>query len=127
MQMALKSEHDLAAAGPIASKPSSPDIDIVNANFIRLFSVLKCGKHYRERIKLKVVFVVDLNVLHVRQKGVDTAEIATQLGHLRFGHSMTLRYMPHSPDYLAKSSAALEKLLKEVFAPVSSPKRKKAA
>lgn len=64
---------------------------------------------------------------YLRQQGVDTAEIAAQLGHLRFGHSMTLRYMPHSPDYLAKSSAALEKLLKEVLAPVSIKKVRKAA
>lgn len=53
---------------------------------------------------------------YLRQQGVDTAEIAAQLGHLRFGHNMTLRYMPHSPDYLAKSCAALEKLLLAVIA-----------
>lgn len=54
---------------------------------------------------------------YLRQQGVDTAEIAAQLGHKRFGFSMTLRYMPHAPDYLAKSAAALEKLLQEVTAP----------
>jgi hypothetical protein len=29
---------------------------------------------------------------------------------------MTLRYAPHSPDYLVESAAALEKLLQDVIA-----------
>lgn len=64
---------------------------------------------------------------YLRQQGVDTAEIACQLGHLRFGHNMTLRYAPHAPDYLAKSCAALELLLQDVLAPASCQKARKAA
>lgn len=67
---------------------------------------------------------------YLRKEGVDTAEIAAQLGHKRFGHDMTLRYMPHAPDYLEKSCAALERLLQLVIAenaPALRQKSKKAA
>ncbi len=51
----------------------------------------------------------------MRMEGVDTAEIANQLGHKKFGADMTLRYMPHSPAYLTAASAALEKLCRAAF------------
>lgn len=51
----------------------------------------------------------------MRMEGVDTAEIANQLGHRKFGADMTLRYMPHSPAYLTAASAALDKLCKAAF------------
>jgi integrase len=66
----------------------------------------------------------------LRSQGVDTAEIACQLGHKRFGHNMTLRYMPHAPDYLERSCNALERLLAIVLsdvAPVARQKSEKAA
>ena len=52
---------------------------------------------------------------YLRMEGVDTAEIAALVGHKRFGFNMTLRYMPHAPDYLKKSSEVLEKLLRAVI------------
>jgi hypothetical protein len=51
-------------------------------------------------------------------------EIAAQVGHKRIGFNMTLRYAPHSSDYLVKSAAALEKLLQDVIAPDEIRQRK---
>ena len=51
----------------------------------------------------------------MRMEGVDTAEIANQLGHKKIGFDMTFRYMPHAPEYLSKASAALEKLCRLAF------------
>lgn len=51
----------------------------------------------------------------MRQHGVYTAEIAGQLGHKKFGHDMTLRYMPHSPTYLTNAAAALDALCRAAF------------
>lgn len=59
---------------------------------------------------------------YLRSQGVDTAEIAAQLGHHKFGYDMTLRYMPHAPDYLAKSAEALDRLLVQIIEPDLSQK-----
>jgi integrase len=61
---------------------------------------------------------------YLRMEGVGMEEIATLIGHKRFGFSMSLRYAPHSPDYLAKSSEALDRLLQLV---VKEKQRNEAA
>jgi integrase len=51
----------------------------------------------------------------MRMEGVDTMEIANQLGHRRLGFDMTMRYAPHAPDYLSEAAEALEKLCRAAF------------
>jgi integrase len=57
----------------------------------------------------------------LRKEGVSPWETAMQLGHKVVGFSMTERYASWSPDYLEKSSAALEKLLRAAI-PLDAPK-----
>jgi integrase len=47
----------------------------------------------------------------MRQQGVPVDQIASQLGHTMPEYSMSLRYMPNSPDYQEKSCKALNALL----------------
>ncbi|TPM41439.1 site-specific integrase [Mesorhizobium sp. B2-3-4] len=56
----------------------------------------------------------------LRREGVQPWETAMQLGHKVTGFSMTERYASWSPDYLEKSSAALEKLLRAAI-PLDAP------
>ncbi|RVD58838.1 site-specific integrase [Mesorhizobium sp. M2D.F.Ca.ET.223.01.1.1] len=56
----------------------------------------------------------------LRKEGVPPWETAMQLGHKVTGFSMTERYASWSPDYLEKSSAAIEKLLRAAI-PLDAP------
>ncbi|MBN9219518.1 MAG: tyrosine-type recombinase/integrase [Mesorhizobium sp.] len=56
----------------------------------------------------------------LRREGVQPWETAMQLGHKVAGFSMTEIYAAWSPDYLEKSSAALEKLLRAAI-PLDAP------
>jgi integrase len=56
----------------------------------------------------------------LRKEGVQPWETAMQLGHKVVGFSMTERYSAWSPDYLEKSSVALEKLLRAAI-PLNAP------
>ncbi|TIT36144.1 MAG: hypothetical protein E5W65_10270 [Mesorhizobium sp.] len=56
----------------------------------------------------------------LRKEGVSPWETAMQLGHKVVGFSMTERYASWSPDYLEKSSAAIEKLLRAAI-PLDAP------
>jgi integrase len=84
-------------------------------------------KRGKEGVRINSYSIRHTVARYLRQQGVDTAEIACQIGHKRFGYDMTLRYMPNAPDYLVKSAAALEKLLQEVLAPAARQKSEKAA
>lgn len=48
---------------------------------------------------------------YLRMHGVDTMEIAAMLGHRKVGFDITMRYMPHSPDYLKRSVDILDELV----------------
>ena len=48
---------------------------------------------------------------YLRMEGVDTMEIANLLGHRKLGFDMTMRYAPHAPDYLKKSTDVLDGLI----------------
>ncbi|WP_442577887.1 tyrosine-type recombinase/integrase [Mesorhizobium sp. ASY16-5R] len=56
----------------------------------------------------------------LRKEGVSPWETAMQLGHKVAAFSMTERYAAWSPDYLDKSTAAIEKLLRAAI-PLDAP------
>lgn len=56
----------------------------------------------------------------LRKEGVSPWEVGAQLGHKMPGYNITEMYASASPDYLEKSSAAIEKLLRAAI-PLDAP------
>ena len=52
---------------------------------------------------------------HLRASGVESWDVAAQLGHRMQGFGMTERYAAYSPDYLVDSAKALEAYLQDVM------------
>lgn len=59
----------------------------------------------------------------LRKEGVSPWEVGAQLGHKMPGYNITEMYASASPDYLEKSSAAIEKLLREAIPLDATPIR----
>ncbi len=55
---------------------------------------------------------------HLRANGVPAWEVAAQLGHQQTGMSITEKYAAASPDYLIKSTEAIERYSRELSANV---------